>query len=163
MAIVEGDFDKSAISHPNERGATSATSRPSPGLMANWSQKAQRLRKEAHVFYFAIKDPRTPWYARLVAACTAGYLISPIQLIPSFIPYIGFLDDLVVLFLGVKLLKKITPAEVLEESRALADAAETRRKEEVGWAATWVPVAVALLWITAAIGGSLLVASHFRR
>lgn len=159
---MEGGFDNSTISSPIQPEASPIKGRQLAGFLETWSQKAQRLQKEAHVFYFAFKDPRTPWYARLVAACTAGYLISPIQLIPSFIPYIGFMDDLVVLFVGVKLLQKFTPPEVLEQCRERAEAAETRRKEEIGWAAAFVPFAVAFLWITVAIGGSLLVAAYFR-
>ena len=90
----------------------------------NWRQQAQQVQTQAHVFYLAFKHPRTPWYARLVAVCTAGYLFSPIQLIPSFVPVIGFLDDFLVLFLGVKLLQKITPPDVLAECRQHADDAE---------------------------------------
>src|SRR5271170_1514485 len=97
----------------------------------SWKEQAQKLQKEAHVFYFAFKHPRVPWYARVVAACSAGYLFSPIQLIPSFIPVIGFLDDFLVLFLGARLFKRIIPPDVLAECRRLALAAETRRKEEI--------------------------------
>jgi uncharacterized membrane protein YkvA (DUF1232 family) len=68
-----------------------------------WRQQAHRLKKEVQVFYFAFRHPRAPWYARLVAACIAGYVLSPIQLIPSFIPVIGFLDDLLILFVGANL------------------------------------------------------------
>ena len=83
------------------------------------------------------------WYSRLVAICTASYQLSPIQLIPNFIPEIGFLDDLLVIFLGTKLLRKITPADVMTECRELAEKAELRRKDEIGWAAAVaVPVAV---------------------
>ncbi len=87
--------------------------RPEPAFAGNWRRRAQRLQKEAHVFYFVFKHPRTRWYARLLAVCTAGYLLSPVQLIPSFIPVIGFLDDFAVLFLGAKLLTRITPPDVL--------------------------------------------------
>lgn len=130
----------------------------------SWRQQAQRLHREAHVFYFAFKHPRTPWYARLVAACTAGYLFSPIQLIPSFIPVIGFLDDLLVLFLGVKLLHRITPPNVLAECRELAKAAETRRKEEIrSSAAVVASVTIGTLWLLAAVTGSALVAAYIPR
>lgn len=93
--------------------------------------QAQRLHKEAHVFYFVFKHPRTRWYTRALAACSAAYLFSPVQLIPSFIPVIGFLDDLAVLFVGAKLVQRITPPDVLTECREMAEAAEAQRKERV--------------------------------
>jgi uncharacterized membrane protein YkvA (DUF1232 family) len=133
-----------------------------PPVTISWKQQVQRLHTEAHVFYFVFKHPRTHWYTRLVAACTAGYLLSPIQLIPSFIPVIGFLDDLLVFFLGVKLLRKITPPDVLAECRELAEAAEIRRKEEIRSAAAVVPVAVAALWLLAAVTASALMAAYIR-
>ncbi|MGB2617378.1 MAG: DUF1232 domain-containing protein, partial [Candidatus Acidiferrales bacterium] len=73
----------------------------------NWKVQAQRVQREAYVYYFAFKHPRVPWYAKLVAACSAAYLFSPIQLIPSYIPVIGFLDDFLVLFLAARLLQRI--------------------------------------------------------
>jgi uncharacterized membrane protein YkvA (DUF1232 family) len=130
--------------------------------MMNWRQQAKRLQKEAHVFYFVFKHPRTRWYTRCLAACTAGYLLSPIQLIPSFIPLIGFLDDFLVLFLGAKLVKRLTPPDVLQECRELADAAETRRKEEVrSGFARFAFVAIAALWLAAVVTASALVAVYF--
>ena len=124
-------------------------------------QQAQQLHKEAHVFYLAFKHPRVHWYARLVAICTASYLLSPIQFIPSFIPGIGFLDDLLVLFLGAKLLRKITPPDVWTECRELAEKAKLRRGEEIGWAAAvGVPVAVVALWLLVGLAGSALIAAY---
>jgi uncharacterized membrane protein YkvA (DUF1232 family) len=139
------------FSTPNMAGSEPAT----------WTQRVQRVQKEAHVFYLVFKHPRTRWYARLVAACTAGYLVSPIQLIPNFIPVIGSLDDLLVLFVGMKLLQRMTPPDVLNECRERADAAETRRKEESRWAASVVaPIAVATVWIVAAVAASALMAAY---
>ncbi len=129
--------------------------------MANWKQQAQRLQKEAHVFYFIFKHPRTRWYTKCLSACTAGYLLSPIQLIPSFIPVIGFLDDILVLFLGAKLVKKLTPPDVLRECCERADAAETRRREEVrSGFARFALVAIAALWLAAVVTASTLVAAY---
>jgi uncharacterized membrane protein YkvA (DUF1232 family) len=129
-----------------------------------WTQRVQRLQKEAHVFYLVFKHPRTRWYSRLVAACAAGYVVSPIQLIPNFIPVIGSLDDVLVLYVGMKLLRKITPSEVLTECRDLADAAESRRKEDASWAASvFVPIAVVTVWIVAAVTASALMAAYVYR
>jgi uncharacterized membrane protein YkvA (DUF1232 family) len=129
-----------------------------------WRRQAERLQKEAQVFYFAFKHPRMPWYAKLVVACTAAYLLSPIQLIPSFIPVIGFLDDLLVVVVGVKLLRRIIPPDVLTECRELASAAETRRNEELRSSLSIVGfVAIASLWLLAAVTTTALIAAYVRR
>jgi len=129
-----------------------------------WKQQARRIHTEAQTFYFAFKHPRVPWYAKVVAVCTAGYLFSPIQLIPSFIPVIGFLDDFLVLFLGVKLLQRIIPPDVLAECRQQANDADMRRKDEVRSRAAVVAfVAVVTLWLLAAITASRLIAAHIYR
>jgi uncharacterized membrane protein YkvA (DUF1232 family) len=126
-----------------------------------WKQQAQRIHTEAQTFYFAFKHPRGPWYAKVIATCTAGYLFSPIQLIPSFIPVIGFLDDFLVLFLGVKLLQRIVPPDILAECRQQASAAEMRRKDEVRSRAAVVAVlAIALVWLFVAITVSGMIASY---
>lgn len=133
-------------------------------LIASWAQKAQKLQKEAHVFYFAFKHPRTPWYAKVIAASAAFYLLSPIQIIPSFIPVIGFMDDLVVLIVGFKLIQKTLSAEVLKECRERAEVAESRRKVNDGSATeVVVSITVAILWLVSGIVGSLLIASYLRR
>jgi len=135
--------------------------RSKPPVAANWRRRVQRLQKEAHVFYFVFIHPRTRWYAKLIAAGSAGYLFSPVQLIPSFIPVIGFMDDALVLFLGLKLIEKITPADVLAECRKLADAAEARRNEEANWAAAVAaPLAIVTVWFLVAIVASALMAAY---
>jgi uncharacterized membrane protein YkvA (DUF1232 family) len=127
----------------------------------NWKKQAQRVQREAYVYYFAFKHPRVPWHAKLVAACSAGYLFSPIQLIPSYIPVIGFLDDFFVLFVGAKLFQRIIPPEVLTECRQLADAAEMRRKEEIRSTAAVVGlIVVVTVWLLAAVGASILMARY---
>ena len=129
-----------------------------------WKQQARRVHTEAQTFYFAFKHPGVPWYAKVVAVCTAGYLFSPIQLIPSFIPVIGFLDDFLVLFLGVKLLQRIIPPDILAECRQQANDAKMRRKDEVrSRAAVVAAVAVFALWLLAAITASRLIAAHIYR
>lgn len=129
--------------------------------LMHWRQQARRLHKEAHVFYFVFKHPGTRWYTKCVAACTAGYLLSPVQLIPSFIPVIGFLDDILVLFLGAKVVRKLTPPNVLSECRALADVAETRRTEEIPSTFARLSFAVVVgLWLLAVVAASALVARY---
>jgi len=142
-------------------GGNSEGERAEPASSMSWRQRAQRLQKEAHVFHYAFKHPRTPWYAKLVAVCTAGYLISPIQLIPSFIPIIGFLDDFLILFLGAKLLQRIIPADVLAECRQSAEAAEMRRREEIPSSArTAAAMVIVMAWLLLAVAASGLIAAY---
>jgi uncharacterized membrane protein YkvA (DUF1232 family) len=99
-----------------------------------------------------------------VALCTAGYLFSPIQLIPSFIPVIGFLDDFLVLFLGVKLIQRIVPPDVLAECRQHADDAEVRRKDQIRSSAAMVAaVVIATMWLLTAVAANGLIAAYIRR
>ena len=124
-----------------------------------WNQRVRNIRKEAYVFYLVFKHPGTRWYAKLVAVCSAGYLFSPIQLIPSFIPVIGFMDDVLVLFLGAKLLYRITPPDVLKECRARADVAAKQQKEEIGRRSSIVAsIVITTLWLLAAAASALMVA-----
>jgi uncharacterized membrane protein YkvA (DUF1232 family) len=82
-----------------------------------WKSWARRLKLETYALYLAYKDPRTPWYARLFAACVVGYAFSPIDLIPDVIPVLGYLDDLVLVPLGVSIALKMIPPPVLAECR----------------------------------------------
>jgi uncharacterized membrane protein YkvA (DUF1232 family) len=164
MEIMGSESDNFVVSTPYLSETDSRRNRRFPRLVMIWWRQAQRVQKQAHVFYFVFKHPRNPWYAKMIAACTAGYLLSPVQLIPSFIPGIGFLDDLLVLFLGVKLLQKITSVEVLKECRKLADAAEAQRKEEIrSGTALIVPFVIATIWLLGTITASLVIFSHLRR
>ena len=70
-------------------------------------QKAKALKSEIHALYFACRDPRTPWYAKAVGLCVIGYALSPIDLIPDPIPILGYLDDLILLPLGIMLFRRL--------------------------------------------------------
>ncbi len=85
--------------------------------MGTWAQRARQLKAETCALYLAYRDPRTPWYARVCAAVVVGYAFSPIDLIPDFIPVLGYLDDLVLVPLGVWFALKLIPPEVMAESR----------------------------------------------
>jgi uncharacterized membrane protein YkvA (DUF1232 family) len=88
------------------------------GADANtWKLRYEWLRGQIRLVSLLMKHPEVPWYGKVVAACTVGYIFSPIQLIPSFIPVIGQMDDAAVLYVGLKVLQKITPAVVLAECR----------------------------------------------
>src|SRR5918998_6471079 len=90
--------------------------------IANWKQRARQLKRELYALYLAYKDPRVPWYARLFAACVVGYAFSPIDLIPDPIPVLGYLDDLLLVPLGIALAVRLIPPQVLADCRARAEA-----------------------------------------
>lgn len=87
---------------------------------AAWLRQIKQLKTELFALYLAYRDPRTPLYARLLTACVVAYAFSPIDLIPDFIPVLGYLDDLVLLPLGIALAIRLIPPPVLAESRAKA-------------------------------------------
>ena len=148
-----------SVAEPTSEGV-----RAEPVFAPGLKGQAQRLQREAHVCYFVFKHPSTRWYAKVVAVCVATYLFSPIQLIPNYIPVIGVLDDLLVVFLGAWLLQRITPADVLTECRELANAADARRKEKIrSGAAVVASVAIATIWLLAALAASALIAAYFYR
>lgn len=82
--------------------------------------RARVLKNEAIAVYLAAKDPRTPWYAKALVFFVVAHTFSPIDLIPDFIPVLGYLDDLIVTPLGLALAIRLIPAEVLEEARGRA-------------------------------------------
>jgi len=118
--------------------------------MVKWKERARQLKLESYVVYLAYKDPRTPWYAQLFAACVVGYAFSPIDLVPDFIPVLGYLDDLLLVPLGIALALKMIPAPVLAEcrDRAQTELAEGRPTNRVAAAiviAIWLLVAVVVV------------------
>jgi len=109
-----------------------------------WRQRARDLKKETHALYLAVRDPRVPWYAKLVAVCVVGYAFSPIDLIPDFIPVLGYLDDLVIVPLGIALVLKMIPEEVMAECREKAQDVMAHGKP-TNWVAAGIIIAVWLL------------------
>jgi uncharacterized membrane protein YkvA (DUF1232 family) len=91
-------------------------------LLTQLKRRARRLKAETLALYLAARDPRTPWYARLLIACIVAYAFSPIDLIPDFVPVLGYLDDLILIPLGIAFAIRLVPAAVLAESRARAQA-----------------------------------------
>ena len=87
-------------------------------LLEGWKTQARRLKREAHAIYLAARDPRTPWYARVLALAVVGYLFCPLDLIPDFVPVLGIVDDLRLVPLGIRLVLRLIPREVLLEHRA---------------------------------------------
>jgi len=110
-------------------------------IMQRLRQRAKELKAEVFALYFAYKDPRVAWYAKLFIIIVVGYAFSPIDLIPDFIPILGYLDDLVLIPLGVALAIKMIPAPVLEEAREKAKSLQTKPKN---WLAA---IIIIVLWI----------------
>ena len=105
---------------------------------------AHRIRIEAHAVWLAVRDPRTPLPAKLIGLLVAAYALSPIDLIPDFIPIIGLLDDAILIPLGVWIFEKLTPPAILAEHRATAEAAAERPVSR------WGILIVLAIWALAA-------------
>lgn len=88
----------------------------------NWKKQARALKVQTFALYFAYRDPRVPWYAKIFVALIVAYAFSPIDLIPDFIPVLGYLDDLVIIPGGIWLALKMIPPEVMAACRARAEA-----------------------------------------
>ena len=116
----------------------------------SWKTKAKQLNNEVHALYLASKDPRTPWFAKVFAALIIGYALSPIDLIPDFIPVLGCLDDLIIVPVGIVLFLKMIPKEVMEECREKARS-QSGNKNRKNWIAGLIIVLIWLLAIYAVI------------
>ena len=113
-------------------------------MISRISSRAKQLRSEIQALYLASKDPRTPWYAKAVAAFVIAYALSPIDLIPDFIPVLGYLDDLIIVPAGVALLIKMIPKEVLEDCRDRARSQPLKKRQN--WIAA---IMIILIWLLA--------------
>ena len=89
-------------------------------FLAELKQRSRNLKAETFSLYLAARDPRTPWYAKLLVAGIVAYAFSPIDLIPDFVPVLGYLDDLILIPIGIALAMKLVPHSVLAECRARA-------------------------------------------
>ena len=109
---------------------------------------ARRIKRDAVTLYLAARDPRTPWYAKALAAVVVAYALSPIDLIPDFIPVLGYLDDIVIVPLGLLLVLRMIPSEVIEECRTRAQDMTERPTSRTA------AVAVVLIWVGLAVWAS---------
>lgn len=114
---------------------------------AGWKGRAGRLKGEIYALYLAYRDPRTPWHAKLLAALVVGYAFSPIDLVPDAIPILGYLDDLLLVPLGIALALRMVPPAVMDECREQARL-EMEQGKPTNWAAAAVIVVV---WLLAAV------------
>jgi uncharacterized membrane protein YkvA (DUF1232 family) len=115
-----------------------------------WKRRARQLSAQTYTLYLAYRHPRTPWYAKVFAALIVGYVFSPLDPIPDFIPGVGLLDEMVVVPIGVLLATKMIPREVMEECREKAREVAEGEKP-VSRVAAVVVVAVWLLCVALAI------------
>jgi uncharacterized membrane protein YkvA (DUF1232 family) len=117
--------------------------------LRNW---ARLIKRDVHALYLAGRDPRVPWYAKALAALVAGYALSPIDLIPDFIPIVGYLDDVILVPLGIMVVIRLIPPEVMAEHRDMAAAALDRpvsRAAAIVVISTWVGAAALCAWLVA--------------
>jgi len=118
-------------------------------VMRRARQWARVLKRDLLALWLAARDPRTPWYAKALAGAVAAYALSPIDLIPDFIPILGYLDDLVILPLGILLAIRLVPPDLMAECRRKAASAAVRPRSVVAAAVIvclWVLALIALLY-----------------
>jgi len=114
--------------------------------------RARALKNEAYAIYLAAKDPRTPWYAKALIYFVVAHTFSPIDLIPDFIPILGYLDDLIITPLGIALAVRLIPAEVLAEARLTVATYGVERS--VGLVGAGI---IIIIWILAIIWGATII------
>ena len=122
-------------------------------------QRARQLKAETWALALAARDPRTPWYAKLLIAGIVAYACSPIDLIPDFVPVLGYLDDLVLLPLGIALAMRLVPPAVLVECRARAQATLQNGKH-ISWVAGAM---IVVIWLGCAVLGVVWVSKTGRK
>jgi uncharacterized membrane protein YkvA (DUF1232 family) len=114
------------------------------GKMKTW---ARGIKRNVFVLFLAYRDPRVPWYAKLFAALVVAYAFSPIDLIPDFIPILGYLDDLIIVPLGIALALKMIPPVVVEQCRVRAEEIRNNGKPK-----NWITGAIFILvWVLLAV------------
>src|ERR1700757_1173362 len=119
-------------------------------MLENWKQWARTIKRDAHAMYLASRDPRVPWYAKALAVAVAGYALSPIDLIPDFVPVLGYLDDVILVPLGIVLVIRLIPPEIMAEHRELAAAAHERPvsgRAAVVIASIWAASILLCVWL----------------
>src|SRR3712207_9302772 len=99
---------------------------------------AHAIRRDVHALWLAARDPRTPWYAKAFALAIAAYALSPIDLIPDFIPVIGYLDEVILLPLAIMLAVRLVPPDLMAEHRAAAAEAERKPVSRGARLSSWL-------------------------
>ena len=114
-------------------------------MLQRAKQWARTIKRDAIAVWIAARDPRVPWYAKVVAAAVAAYAFSPIDLIPDFIPVLGYLDDIIIVPAGILLTIRLIPAGLMDEFRAEAAQRMDRPTSRAGAAS------IILLWLAALV------------
>ena len=122
------------------------------GIVEGLRRRVRALKAETLALYYVARDPRVPWYARLFVTAVVAYALSPIDLIPDFVPVLGYLDDLILVPLGIMLALRMVPQPILDECRARAHAelAGNRPTSRVGLAVVvgiWIAAAALTIWL----------------
>ena|SRR4051794_39552696 len=120
-------------------------------MFDRWKIWARAIKRDAHALYLASRDPRVPWHVKAIAVVVAAYAASPIDLIPDFIPVLGYLDDLIVVPLGIALVVRLIPVEIMAEHRAVAMASLDRPVSKITAA-----IFIALWVLSVALAGWLV-------
>ena len=118
-------------------------------MLARLKGWARTVKRDVIALFLAARDSRTPWHAKMMAGVVAAYALSPIDLIPDFIPVIGYLDDLVIVPLGIWIVVRLVPQDLMQEFRAEAERMSARPASRVGAliiVALWIAAAGLLLW-----------------
>jgi uncharacterized membrane protein YkvA (DUF1232 family) len=118
---------------------------------------ARSLKRDISALWIAARDPRVPWYAKATAGAVVAYALSPVDLIPDFVPVLGYLDDIILVPLGILLVVRLVPAELMAEFRAQAAQAGRRPRSMVGLAV------IILIWLAVAIWLGTLFWTHLSR
>jgi uncharacterized membrane protein YkvA (DUF1232 family) len=118
-------------------------------MIGRVKDRARAVKRDVLAIWIAARDRRTPWYVKLLAAAIAAYALSPIDLIPDFIPVLGYLDDLLILPLGILLVVRLIPPDLMAEFRAEAARLENRPVSRSGLIAIiglWLALGALLFW-----------------
>jgi uncharacterized membrane protein YkvA (DUF1232 family) len=119
-------------------------------VVKTWKAWAQRLKVETYALYLTARHPGVPWYARVLAGLVAAYAFSPIDLIPDFIPVLGYLDDLLIVPLGIFFTLKLVPAPILEVCRKQAQDVMAEGRP----ASRWMAAIIVAIWIVIILAGA---------
>jgi len=117
-------------------------------LISSAKQWAHAIKRDVHAVWLAARDPRTPWFAKVLALIVAAYAVSPIDLIPDFIPVLGYVDDIIIVPLGIMLVVRLIPPEVMNEHRETAANATVHPASRMAagvFIAIWIVCAILLV------------------
>ena len=147
IPVVDAEPDRLAELAPllERTGYRLVTASDGQPFLTLWKQKARELKLQTYALYFAARDPRVPWLAKGLTLLVVAYAFSPIDLIPDFIPVLGYLDDLILIPLGVAMVIKLIPADVMADCRSKAEAHLASEKPVFRWAGALIVG----LWIVA--------------